>query len=659
MGIQKKNVKQWHPRNAVQGVLQALSLYMLYLGASFLDPWGYFPEFVHAVVYALVFLGMAGLILRGLTTGDTGDVQSHIRSAVLLSLMALVFAILAGEDRERRLEIAVAPQAIFSTSDPIISVSILPPAYSGIEKSSAILSMKDDSRSGLNPIAEGSRLVVKVTNLKWPPSLVLGEQHIDFVRNKSGEFQAQALVGHALTWQLRQGSKTLGSWPIILRQDDDPVINAFSLKQSGDLISLWVNLQDDYLIERASLAVFRAGKVADERADKPEIYDFPVRDIKQFKDEVLLNLHASAFAGQEADLELRVWDQAGQRATASLQGVMLATKRFRNPDATALWEIRQQLLDHPEETKKLARRVMALGLVEDKSSSSVLYHMALRSAYWRLADPANDNDFASARDLLWNLALLREEGEYARLERDLIESLNSVSLVLQQKNSLNEVRAKLVELDRLFFQYTRSAITEKQEKFLEDIDTRELRKLYGKILTYMSEEHYDQAGLLVTFMKRGLAKRDGLMLSGKGYIRFMAVGHGQKILASLIEIQKQLLARSYQETVSLELVSADEMDTIARKKTGEMVQWVKAQKNMANSLRSLAKSLKGSGIEEDHLLERVEEMVDDVVISIEAGDMERAARLQTEILGVLNDLKDILDKMYDQNEGLELQSLRP
>ena len=46
----------------------------------------------------------------------------------------------------------------------------------------------------------------------------------------------------------------------------------------------------------------------------------------------------------------------------------------------------------------------ALGLLGEKEGLPAVYYMALRSAYWRLANPTEENDIVTARDLLWDTA---------------------------------------------------------------------------------------------------------------------------------------------------------------------------------------------------------------------------------------------------------------
>lgn len=652
----------WQPMRVMRAMMQAFSLYLLYLGLSFLDPWGYFPDFLHLGLYILVFLGVAFLLFRALRAQPvlhSPVLKTPVRLMLLTSALTLILAIMAGDDLQRRLEIATAPRALFSYADPVITVSVIPPAYSGFEKNSAIVSLQDPNLSALNPVAQGSEIKVNVKNLRWPSRLILGS--VEKILEKTGkdEYETRLVLGDAVEGQLRQGSKILARWPIIQRADEDPKIKALSYKPVGELLALSLDVADDYRIERAHISLSPAGADDDGIEGTEEIFDLPLREVKNFKDDIILDLRSSAYAGQNVDLMLILEDQAGQKTTSELKNISLNHRQFKDPDALALWQTRKAVSEHPEDRKKLARRAMALGLVADQRASAVVYHMALRSIYWRLSDPSSEADIKSARDLLWDLALLREEGEYARIGADLFAAMHEISLALHQRKPLNDIRLKLVDLDRLFYTYIRSAIHENQMEFTEDIDVHALRKLYGRMLAHIHKDRYDQASLLVSYMKNGLGARDGMMLSGKGYVRFMAAQHGRKILGNLIDIQKQLLARSYQESVQMELASADPDGKIARQKTRNLTLWVKAQKNMMTSFMTLGEKLKDSGMREDGLLDKVETLVQEAVINMETGEMESAAQNQTEILGALNDLKSILEGVYEQGEEMNMRALTP
>ena len=118
-------------------------------------------------------------------------------------------------------------------------------------------------------------------------------------------------------------------------------------------------------------------------------------------------------------------------------------------------------------------------------------------------------------------------------------------------------------------------------------------------------------------------------------------------MSSLKKIQRQVMAFVYKNSAKLELADLNitNMGTTTSLKisfNGDVLKWIDIQKKLGVSVNDLGRTLVKSGINTAEITVAADELVRDVVQSMEAGDMEAAAQYQSEILTLLNRLKNIL-----------------
>lgn len=621
----------------MQGLFWALLLLCVYLISCFMDVWGRLPVMAQGAGYVLTVLGMGaclGFSLRHKSLSFKPPVL--FASCAVFCVGAL--GLLAGEDGERRLILAFKPPAFFDYPVPHMEATLAPPAYSG---QNSLYKVMEEGASDLNPVPEGSTLVVKVQNTAFPPTLHLEGRKIAFERLEDGSFQAETLITHAPSWAIYQGSRRLGRWPVTLLEDLPPDIKKFAVikeeKAEGFLV-LDLDLEDDYALSQVRLDI--AGK---------EEKILPLAAIFSYRERFYVDMTASDFGGQIVSLRLTVEDEAGQTRTQTLDA-LIPKRSFHDSDARQIAKISAAILAGKEDRKVLARRLMALGMTERYNTSPV-YYMALRSAYWRLKAAKTDGQAAQVRKMLADVALLSETGEKGHIEQNLLGGINQINLALLQGKPHDKVREMLSTLDRSFWKYNRARGASGPDAPSDMIDFRALHRLYSRLLGHVKDNQYERARAVGHYIRDSLVHHNITLLTRDGYGRFLAADKGRAIVDNLISLQRLLLESSFGAGQSIRVAVIGKGETFKRKAAvrKNAKTWVKSQLRLGNSLTEIGRSLSRVGIASKDIIDLSEAVSRDIIESLKAGEMEGAAAAQSQMLVILQNLKHLLSDELSAN----------
>ncbi|MBT6033032.1 MAG: DUF4175 family protein, partial [Kordiimonadaceae bacterium] len=395
-----------HPkRSYVLALLSAavlpLMLFMLYFTISFMDLWGYAPDIVQAV--GLLLCSIMATIVFGWTLYKKVIFSPKliaVRLAVCLITMTF-FALWSNDDFTRLSTLAFKPRALTDYPEPIIIATVTSPLYLGHDSVQKDMSIQQTANRGLNPIYEGSILDVHVKNTPWRPIIKLSDgSKVTFEEQMDGSFKASTKIEQQISWSVNQGTYTIGAWPIILIEDQAPMIKNFTLEADGNdkgYLAFNVDILDDHKIMDVGLEIITDdySKLADDDQLK-----LPIREIKSYQNIFYVDFTDTDYSGIEVDLKLNVEDEVGQISTALLHDIKLPEKRFNHLIANKLISLRKELNQKHYDIKSLSRQLLALGLLSESEGLPFVYYMALRSAYWRVTDPAGPEDLQIAKDLL-------------------------------------------------------------------------------------------------------------------------------------------------------------------------------------------------------------------------------------------------------------------
>ena len=656
------------------GLLQAAALYLVYLAISMADVWGYMASVVQAAVYGLLFLLMMICIMRGLLGQSFWPFKVSLRAAGLSAILLVVAGLLAGPQTERLLENAVKPRAIFSYPAAEITVTVTPPSYSGRAEFTEVMSLVEDQFTkknsekygDLKAILQGSEIRVRIKNISYGPTLIAGQESIEFFSGDEGDFVAQFILKDEINWQIKQGSRRIGAWPIVILEDETPDIERADYRQmmtDDGLFGLSLDLHDDYGLDKVFVAVAESDAESDAKSDaksddrENHIYDrttLGITGLKDYKGEVYLNLADSDLAGRPVDLIVEVVDQAGQSRKKVISGISLPERIFTNAHARQISEIRTKILHHPDQRKKMARQLMALGLVPDDGQTPPIYYMALRTAYWRLNNPVDEADLADTRYILWQLAVTLEDGDAGQFHGKILADLEALKLAILQREAAPEIKKQLQDIDKAIVLFQRdqvlsSRINPAVKSHEDSYDIIELRRIYGKILAHNHYKKFDQAIDLISYLEHGFIYRDRDMLSSRRFERFQLVSKARDTVRMLEETQKQVLSYIYKQSVKMEIANADVSSLQAMRdqempSAQEIKDWIAIQQKLAEGVKELGSRLLTSGIDASQLTVTAGDLMGDVARSMEAGNLTETAQYQTEILMLLNSLKKLLDQ---------------
>ncbi len=621
------------------GLLQAVALYLVYLSISLTDIWGYMPPPLQLVVYGILAIGMMMVILHGLLMKSPWGLRVSLKAAFLSVVLLSIAGILAGTDSTRLLELAVKPRMIFTYPVPEIMLTVSPPAHMEGTEVTTRMSLSE----GLKPMAEGSQISIDVKNISFAPTLIVGQRQVGFSAAEGGGFVAQFTLKEEIVWQIKEGRRVIGHWPITIVADDAPVIERLDYRKiltDDGLFALSLHLYDDYGLHEVAVGVVPPNGDADDVQDRTLL---EISGLKEFSGEIYVNLAVSELAGNKADLIVEVTDQAGQKQRKTLAGITLPAREFSNPLSRDITDIRQRIVSEPQNRKKLARRLMSKGLVPDYGRTPVIYYVVLRSAYWRLIRSEDEGDIKNVTDILWDLANQMEDGSRGEFSRDILARLAVLKLTLYKGQDMDRIRKELQEIDEVIILFLR-AQTGLQD--LEKFDVKELRRIYGKILTFSHYKKFDQAIDLISYLEQGFIYQDKYILSEDGFRRFQIVARARNAVGILKKTQRQIMSYVYKSSVELELVSLD-LKTVGKLKTavnGDIHKWIALQQKLGTSLEDLAQSLTKLRANTDQVTGAITDLMRDVTHSMEAGDMEAAAQYQSEILTLFKRLENILDE---------------
>ncbi|WP_372884293.1 DUF4175 domain-containing protein [Shimia sp.] len=351
-----------------------------------------------------------------------------------LALLALMVALLFGSLSRVG---SVAGMAGGGDQAPLSGPSwegwLEPPSYTG--KPSLYLA---DLAEGVVPLPEGSRVVIRlygdigaltvaetlsgrVENL---PSAAAPEQEFTLLR--SGRLAIEGPGG--------------GAWQIEMQPDRAPMIavaGAAAVSDRGEM-SLPFEVRDDYAVRGGTARITldlaavprRYGLAVAPEPMAPVDLPLPLPitgDRSRFEEALIEDFSAHVWAHLPVTVRLEVEDAAGQEGSVSLKLAALPARRFFDPLAAAVIELRRDLLWSRANAPRVVQLMRALshqpdsGLFPDEAS-----YLRYRTVLRRLGSMLRQDSFGpEQRDeitaAMWELALMLEEGDledvFARMER--------------------------------------------------------------------------------------------------------------------------------------------------------------------------------------------------------------------------------------------------
>jgi uncharacterized protein (TIGR02302 family) len=346
-----------------------------------------------------------------------------------------------------------------------------PPAYTGKpslylnDVAQADLSLPAGTRLQFRLYGEVGQLTLSETvsgRTEVPPAS--DPQH-DFVAVQSGEIAIGGPNGQ--------------TWQIAIVADAPPTIvpeGEITRKGTGEFTQTF-KASDDYGVVAGQVTIAldlgavdrRFGLMAEPEAREPVVLDLPLPvtgDRAEFTETLIDDLSEHAFANLPVTMTYQATDAANQMGEAEPVAVILPGKRFFDPFAAALIEVRRDLLWSRANAPLSVQYLKAITHKPEELIRNERAYLRLRVALRRL-DAEKHVLTVEARDEiaaeLWDIALLVEEGDLASALARLQRAQDRLDEAIRNGASPEEIDRLMEEMQQALDEYVNQLAREAEQ----------------------------------------------------------------------------------------------------------------------------------------------------------------------------------------------------
>ncbi|MDA8232026.1 MAG: DUF4175 family protein [Magnetospirillum sp.] len=560
-----------------------------------------------------------------------------LRAGVIL---LLVVAAAAGwRDAPERLLRAVSPPVGSLVPAAALDLWVTPPSYTGLPPT-----LLRPGARGTVVIPSGSAVAAALTGGWGDARLDVDGAATRFERLPDGGQRVEAVLDSGTRMAVRQGFRTLASWPIRVVRDALPSIEFTAIPSAGDRgrLRIAVAASDDYGLARAWVEIRRVGAPPGEA---PLTVDLPLPGGKPRSVQASSwhDLTGHPWAGLPVVVRPMARDTAGQTAGGEPATVTLPERDFADPAARAIVEHRRLVTENRDNAPDAVAVLDAISGRPDLFHEDVAALLEVRLARDVLA--REGFDLGEAQELMWNAALRIEDGAAASAERVLGEARNALEKALDQG-------ATAAELQRLVQQY-QDAVRRLLEALARNVQTG--APGMAPDATVIGEDELKQ----MLDRMRGLAEtgsRDALrrmlgdltqMMAGLRTAPAAPGGEAGKAAAGLRDLarrQQELLDRSFREAQRPPAAGAAPGGEPAGADAGQAA---RAQAELGRRLAELTRTLgRALGNAVPDTLADAGEWMGQAARDLASGRWAEAARSQSQALQNLRDgVSEAIEKL--------------
>ena len=238
----------------------------------------------------------------------------------------------------------------------------------------------------------------------------------------------------------------------------------------------------------------RFGLEAEPEPREPIRLDLPMPiagDRSQFTEALIENLSEHPWANLPVTLQLSVTDARGQTGESALLDTVLPGRRFFDPLAAAIVEMRRDLLWNRETAPRVAQVLRAVSHRPDDVFRSERAFLLLRTALRQLEAGIADGLTSETRDdvagALWDIALLIEEGELADALERLRRAQDQLAEAMRSGADAGEIADLMQELREAMRDYMRQLAEQGPQEGNEQFAEGERMEMSGDQLQEMMD----------------------------------------------------------------------------------------------------------------------------------------------------------------------------
>lgn len=480
------------------------------------------------------------------------------------------------------------------------------------------------------------------------------------------------------------------SWRIVMLADRAPSVS-LAEPVAGvppGSVQMTYAAQDDYGI-RSGQAVLtlwpdaadrRYGLTVDPEPREALVLDLPLPfrgGREDFSEALIEDLSQHPFANLPVRLELSVEDDAGQTGRTTVELDRLPGRRFFNPVANALIEMRRDLLWSRANAPRVAQLLRAITYRPDGFFDDEETYRQVRSVIQRL-EAAVDGISTQTRDevaqILWDAAIALEEGDLSDALERLRRAQDRLAEAMRQGASDDEIAQLMQELREAMQDYMQELAdnvdpgdrTDQPDQSGESMEMSmaDLEEMMRRIEELMQQGRMAEAQEMLDALRQMM---ENMQMSQGGDDPNGPRSPGQQAMEGLQDTlrDQQGLAdeafRDLQERFNPNAPRPTEPGEDGNQQGGQRGgendegSLAERQGQLLEQLREQAQNLPGRGSQErDETLQQLEEAgraMRDAIEELERGDLAEALDSQSEALEALRDGMEALGEALAGDEG--------
>lgn len=488
-----------------------------------------------------------------------------LRGALLLALV--VALVEAGPNAGARLKQAFMPASLRATAQPALAFEfwVTPPAYTRIAPY-RLEPAGDRATAAPAEVPQDSELVAQLHHLSAEPSgfrLEGPDGAAVFAALGGNSAEARLVVGKDGPVAVVRDGDELVRLDLRVRPDRAPTVTFAGPPEvtARRTLDLRFEAVDDYAVDEVALRI-APPEASDEPGGETErrVLLRSGREARQLAGRSFLDLTAHPRAGLPVLLQLEARDGRGQIGTSGPLEMVLPERIFTHPLARAVIDQRKALVERPDRWALVAIRLQRLAESEAATALSPTVSLSLYVASSRLMRQRSAEGRRSTVELLWEIALLIEEGGLSLAERQLRELQEQLRQALAGDASDAELERLLQELEETLERYLDELARRAMEQWAEQlrrgeqpsmlpadpqqlVDRDQLREMLERARELARSGMRDAAREMLAQLQNLLENLQA------GMPQPMQQHPGEQALSDLqrmMELQQQLLDRSFQ-----------------------------------------------------------------------------------------------------------------
>ncbi|MBR3369398.1 MAG: DUF4175 domain-containing protein [Rhodobacteraceae bacterium] len=368
----------------------------------------------------------------------------------------------------------------------------------------------------------------------------------------------------------------------------------------------------------------------------------------EFSDAFIEDFSQHPWANMPVTVALQVEDARGQQGQTEAQDMTLPGRRFFDPMAAAVIELRRDLLWNRENAARAGQLMRAIGHHPQDAFRGVEARIRFTETRDLLLASLNDGglDGATRDDLaqrMWDLAVLLEEGELADARERLRRAQERLDEAVRNGADPSEVAELMDELREAMRDYMRQLAEQPRERGEAppdgesmEITQDQIQQLMDRIQELMEEGRMDEAAQLLAQLQALMENLQ--MAEGQGG-EGMPGNESMEGLGDALRDQQNLADDTFND---LQDQFRNGQDSGAPDEGASSSELAERQRELADQLRDQQLApLPGEGTPEGdaalEALERAQRAMEDAAQSLEDGDTSEALNRQADAMEAMRD----------------------